>query len=411
MGLVLMSCIILRPDPQALFNQLLSSFSSNVLGGGKVVPETNEWYVVTNDYAMTEQFYAIADQMWRETNPETACCENLYKMAAQHGVFPHPASHAEGYAKLTGVPGSPIPSYFEINTSAGVYTSVGTIPLTMPTSGSIVIRIRALTPGPTQNSGGEITEGTLATAAPGIDGAVTICGGQFCGGAEAEDCEAFRKRYLERLAYQPRATMAWLKQKLMEFPCATRVCVREGSCCRCNAECGDCQCINCGQAMQFYVLFDDVFPCGIPPQNVVDDITRWLFGEHQGYGEGQVEIGVCGQIYTPRPLMVDVFIDVEGCPSAAQKQTIIEQIEALFKRICPSIPLRAKQIDLIVANVVGAEVSTHVRFSIVGWEEHNPPYPRDMVFVTNCGDLEPECDILPCLNSISFVNPTMQNPC
>ena len=46
---------------------------------------------ITNDYAAAEQFYAIADQMWRETNPETACCENLYKMAAQHGVFPRPA--------------------------------------------------------------------------------------------------------------------------------------------------------------------------------------------------------------------------------------------------------------------------------------------------------------------------------
>ena len=80
-------------------------FSSTVLGGGKVIPESNEWYVVSNDYAAAEQFYAIADQMWRETNPETACCENLYKMAAQHGVFPRPATHAEGYAKLTGVPG------------------------------------------------------------------------------------------------------------------------------------------------------------------------------------------------------------------------------------------------------------------------------------------------------------------
>ena len=100
----------------------------------------------------------------------------------------------------------------------------------------------------------------------------------------------------------------------MEFPCATRVCVREGSCCRCKAECSDCGCKNCGNRMEFYVLFDGVFPCGIPPQNIVDDITDWLFGEHQGYGEGQVEIGVCGQIYAPIPLSVNVHIDIEGCP-------------------------------------------------------------------------------------------------
>ena len=53
--------------------------------------------------------------------------------------------------------------------------------------------------------------------------------------------------------------------------------------------------------MQFYVFFDDIFPCGIPPQHIIDDITDWLFGEHQGYGEGQVEIGVCGDIRCSDP--------------------------------------------------------------------------------------------------------------
>jgi Baseplate J-like protein len=282
--------------------------------------------------------------------------------------------------------------------------SVGTVPLTMADSGSLIIRVRALVPGPGMNSAGEITTGTLTTAAPGIDTAVTICGGQFCGGAEAETCEEFRKRYLERLAYQPRATMAWLQQKLLEFPCATRVCVREGSCCRCEPECGDCGCKNCGNRMEFYVFFDDAFPCGIPPQQVADDITTWIFGVHQGYGEGQVEIGVCGKIFVPVPLMINVFIDIEGCPSSSQKQIIADQVRALFRRICPSIPLRTKQLELIVASVVGAEFNSQVRFEIVGFENQTPPYPRYLVFADSCG-LEPECDVLPCLNTITFTNP------
>jgi len=410
MDVELMSCIILRPDPKQLFDQIKSQFSSTVLGGGQVIPESNEWYVVSNDYAAAEQFYAIADQMWRETNPETACCENLYKMAAQHGVYPRPASHAEGYTRLTGVVGSAVPPYFEIQTSAGIYVSVGTIPLTIPSSGEIVVRIRALTPGPAYNSAGEITEGTLITPAPGINTEVSICGGTFCGGADAESCEDFRKRYIERLAYQPRATMAWIKAKLLEFPCATRVCIREGACCRCGGECDDWGCKNCGNMMQFYVLFDDTFPCGIPPQNVVDDITDWLFGEHQGYGEGQVEIGVCGKIFAPIPLPVNVFIDIEGCPSTAQKQVIEDQITALFKRICPSMPLYTKQLELIVASVLGAEINSSVRFEIVGWEDHKPPYPRELVYASGCG-LEPECDVLPCLNDITFTQPTTSPPC
>ena len=261
------------------------------------------------------------------------------------------------------------------------------------------------------NSAGTIATGTLVTPAPGIDTEVQICGGQFCGGSAGEDCEAFRKRYLERLSYQPRATMAWIKQKFMEFPCVTRVCIREGACCRCDPDCGDCGCKNCGNGMQFYVLFDDVFPCGIPPQHVVDDITDWMFGEHQGYGEGQVEIGVCGQVYKPIPLPVNVFIDIAGCPSTAQKQTIETYIQELFRRICPSMPLTTKQLELIIASVIGPEINASVRFEIVGYEELKPPYPRELVYATDCG-LEPECDVLPCLENIIFTGPdSMRPPC
>jgi hypothetical protein len=404
-----MSCIILRPDPKVLFSQIQSMFSSTVLGGGKIIPESNEWYVVANDYAMAEQYYAIADQMWRENNPETACCDNLYKMAAQHGVFPRPASYAEGYAKLTGVGGTNIPSSMEIQTDSGTFVSVGTVPLTMPDSGETIIRIRALVPGPQMNSAGEVTTGTLTTPAPGIDSEVAICGGQICGGKVAEGCEEFRKRYLERLAYQPKATMAWIQQKLLEFPCVSRVCIREGACCQCVPECTDCGCKNCGNRLEFYALFDGTFPCGIPPQNIAEDITDWLFGDPQGYGTGQVEIGVCGKVYAPIPLMVNVFIDIEGCPSTGQKQIISDQITALFQRICPSMPLRSKQLELIVASVVGAEINAQVRFEVVGYENQEPPFPRNLVYADGCS-LDPECDVLPCLNTVTFVNPDNRAP-
>lgn len=399
-------CVILRPDPQTLFNQLRDSFSSTVLGGGRVVPESNEWYVVANDYAMAEAFYAIADQMWRETNPEFACCDNLIRMAARDGVFPAPATFAQGYAKLTGNPGANIPVNFEVSTSVGIYVSVGSVPLTIASNHEAIVRIRALTPGPEMNADGEVTTGTLTTPAPGISSTVTICGGRFCGGAPAEDCETFRKRYLDRLAYKPRPTQAWIKEKLLEFPCATRVCVREGSCCKCEPTCGECGCINCGNRNEFYVLFDGSFPCGIPPQNVVDDITTWMFGAHQGYGEGQVEIGVCGKIYVPKPINVDVSIDIEGCPSISEKQQIENDVKALFRRVCPSVPLRVKQIELIVAAILGPDVNVGVHFDLIG------NYDTTQVFVSQCGDLEPECDWIPCLRNVVFAMPEMgRAPC
>jgi len=124
------------------------------------------------------------------------------------------------------VPHAPVPAYFEVSTSIGIFVSTGSIPLELSQLGEVIVRIRAMTPGPSQNAAGTVTTGTLTTAAPNINAEVLICGGQFCGGAAEESCEDFRKRYLNRLAYHPRATMAWIKEKFLEFPCATRVCVR-----------------------------------------------------------------------------------------------------------------------------------------------------------------------------------------
>ena len=389
------TCVIPRPAPQDLFNRVRDMFSANVLGGGKVIPETNEWYVVANDYAMQEQFYAIADQMWRETNPETACCENLYSMAARNGVYPKPAGFAQGYAKLTGTAGAAIPSSLEINTSCGPFVSTGTVPTTLGSDGTAAVGIKAITPGVTCNSNGSITTGTLVTTAPGINNEVIICGGTLCGGTLPETCEQFRQRYLKRLQYKPRATSAWIQEKLLEFPCATRVCTREGSCCKCTPECNsDCGCTACGDKLQFYVLFDDSFPCGIPPQNIVDAIQVWFFGEHQGYGEGQVEVGVCGQIYAPKPMYVNVIIDIADCVTINQKEQIITDIEDFFGTLCPSQNLLTKQIELIIANIIGATINASVRFEMVDCD-------RTCGYLSACG-IEVECDYLPCLNEITF---------
>ena len=89
---------------------------------------------------------------------------------------------------------------------------------------------------------------------------------------------------------------------------------------------------------------------------------------------------------------------------------IEDQIRALFLRICPTIPLRNKQLELIIASVIGPEINAAVRFDIVGYEDQIPPYPRNLVYADHCGDLEPECDVLPCLNEVIFTNPDMQKP-
>src|SRR5262245_50846022 len=350
-----MTCGIIRPAPQVLFDRVKNMFSTTVLGGAEVIPESNEWYVVANDYAMQEQFSAIAEQMWRETDPRYACCENLYAMAARNGVFPRPAMFAQTYIRLTGVPNTALPNSLEFSTNIGEFISVGTIPAALNASGIAVVRAKSLVPGAAFNAGGDqIVTGTLTTVITGVDGDVEICGGFICGGQDAETCEQFRARYLQRLAYKPRATQGWLIEQMLSYPCATRVCRREGSCCTCTqAATEDCACVACDDALEFYVFFDNSFPCGIPDQNIIDDMNLWMFGAEPFQGMGLVEIGICGKIYRPKPFTVDLSIDIEGCPTMAQKNMIVSEVTDFFGTVCPSVVVRQKTIDMIVANIMG----------------------------------------------------------
>ena len=315
-----MACIILRPDPQALFDQIQNMFSSTVLGGGKVIPESNEWYVIANDYAAAEQFYAIADQMWRENNPETACCENLYKMAAQHGVFPRPASHAEGYAKLTGVPGTPVPPSLEIRPRIGTFVSVGTVPLTIPDSGEIIIRIRSLAPGPEMNADGNVTTGTLTTPAPGIDAEVAICGGQFCGGAEAETARNFANAIWSAWPIS-QGDDGVDQAEAAGVSCATRVCVREGRAAAANRGVQRIAAARtAATGWSFTCCSTASFLAAFLRRTLSMTSLTGCLASTKATARARSRSASAARSYAPIPLMVNVFIDIEGCPSSRRSR-------------------------------------------------------------------------------------------
>jgi len=397
-----MACKLERPEPQALFNRYLNLFSSTVLGGANVIPESNEWYAASVNYAIAEQMYAIAEQAWKERDPREACCENLQNLAAANGVYPRPAIFAQGYVKLTGTPNTLLPSplEFTIGLQNFITASVITQPLEIGPSGTVVIRVRALVAGTAANEPG--ATGSMTTIVPGVNATIQVCGGSFCNGAAAEECEAFRARYLRRLQYNPRATNAWIIDKILEWPCATRALQRAGSCCRCvdnvPGGCEDCGCKDCGGRMEFYVMFDNSFPCGISPPEVVSEIEEWLFGSPQGYGLGQVEIGICGRLVVVNPLSVDIYIDIVDCISTTQRTSIQNQIREFFSTISPSIVLSARSIDTIIAGIAGAATNFSSRFELVD------PLDAANITASNC-DLEPACDYLPCIRNI-FINQT-----
>lgn len=412
--MAIMACKIDRPDPAVLFNKYLNMFSNTVLGGSSVIPESNEWYATAVNYAVAEEFYAISEQAWKERDPREACCENLIAMAATNGVRPLPAAFAQGFIRLTGIPGSPLP--VPVNFTVGAITYITATNSQQPTQieldGTAIIRVRALTAGEAGNQ--NITTGTLNQVIPGVDPTVEVCGGTFCNGAPAETCDQFRERYLRRLQYQPRATNQFILDKLLEWPCSTRAYQRAGSCCICD-DCGqsgsacDCGCKDCGGALKFYLMFDNSFDCGIAPASVINEVSEWLFGSPQGYGLGQMEVGICGAVVPVTGVLVNVAIDIAACPTPSQLTLLRSLVEEFFTTLVPSTPLRVMNITTIVANVLGPNVNVEVRLDLENFTDgygQGHPYVDGVskVFVGNC-DLEPDCDFLLCLNNLDFNTP------
>jgi hypothetical protein len=145
-------------------------------------------------------------------------------------------------------------------------------------------------------------------------------------------------------------------------------------------------------------MFDNTFPCGIAPQSVIDEINLWMFGSPQGYGLGQVEVGICGAIVPVRPIPINVFLDISDCVSTSQLKAVDSLIREFFTTIEPSQPLWTRTLDALLVQTLGAQTNFAVRFELVNDSD------RENAYVDGCG-IEPDCDYLPCLNELTIVRP------
>ena len=406
---------IVRPQPQELFDRYKDLFSQIVLGGKQIIPESNEWYAASLNYAIAEEFYAISAERANAMDPRTACCDDLIALAALDGIYPRPAIPASGYIEISGTAGTPLPYPLQFDIAGRRFTaaSPGSQPSAIQPDGTAIIRVRAETPGAIITT--PSAQVVLTTSVPGVQRNARLCGA-LCGGQNAESCDEFRARYLRRLRVQPHARMSWIIDKLREWPCVTRVIPRGGSCCTCQGGCGDnCNCRNCGGKMDFYVMFDGTFPCGIAPNNVLLEVETWLFGDPQGYGLGEVEIGICGKIVQPKPFIVDVRISIDGCASVGMVSRIEEAVRDFFGTISPSVPVLGNDVAAAVANVIGSGNAVAVSFVPANSQEAFGPAAENaaqthlsLAYLSGC-DIEPECDVLPCLRNV-IVTPTGGKP-
>ena len=389
-----MTCDPIRPTSQGLYDYLSGAFETNVLGGGKIRANSPESYVIANDYKVAEHLLSMTARMIKETDPRYACCDNLVDMASNvDGVHPRAATFAEGYVQLTGTPGAALVTGLQVNFGGALYrpANAAAVPLTMPAVGSVLLRFRAVVPGPGSSTPQSTTTGTLITPLVGIDRNVTVAGGTFCGGKAAEACEPFRSRYLARRRFKPKLNIALLEEAALDWPCVTRVCERGPLCCDAAPEC---ETEACGtKPLLVHAIFDNTFENGIAPDSVLDEMTDEIFGTPQGEGRGKMPIGVCGRFVPITSCVVDVVYSGLACATAAQQELIRKRTAALFSGLCPSHELCANAFVGVVAQVTPNLCDFDVTMT-----------PRTGNATVNaCGDLEPDCDVLPVLGNVKMV--------
>lgn len=389
-----MTCGISRPSLAVLFDRVVGRFSSQVLGGSPVIPESNEWYVSALLAGMQDQMWSVIDQQWKEADPRTACCDNLVRIAGADGVYPDGGRAAEGYGIFKGTAGARIPRTMRVIVAGAEYRTVGTPPAYMPATGSVALRLRSDRIGAAGNgSANQDLTGQLGAEVDGIDSTVTIAGGTFCGGTDPETCEVFRARYLDRRAYRPQSRKKDVERIILDWPCVTRVCERGGACCSddCETTCG------CSGALNYYVFFDGTFENGLATQSVIDDMNDAIFGTPAGHGEGLVDIGVCGRLYTATAVPMAVRIGGLDCLAQAKREAIKAAVDGLFRSFCPSGIVEIAAVDAVVRQIAGATVSADIVFEPTGTTNYA---------ITRCGDIELDCDHQATLTETYFVGPT-----
>jgi hypothetical protein len=154
--------------------------------------------------------------------------------------------------------------------------------------------------------------------------------------------------------------------------------------------------------MHFYLMFDNSFPNGIAPRSVLDEVEEWLFGSPQGFGLGQVEIGVCGRLYSVTGVPTNVRVDIGDCVSSVALSNARATVEEFFTTMVPSQPIEAAVLATSLQRVLGVS-DVSVSLELVdpedGYGQPDCPECDGNVFVSPCG-IEPDCDYVLTLNDV-----------
>jgi len=355
-------CIIPRPDIAELSEAVRAEFSKRLLGGAPVLPLSSEDILAFVMAGTVNLMYGAISQTLREYDPEFMCCDNLVRYAARHGINLLGATRAKGYVAITGTPRAAIASNIRwIGPSSSEYKlDVGVTfnPTQLNDAGGAVVRIVSNLPGDIFN----LATGTVlatGTTVLGIDPDAMVVGNGIQGGSSEETCEHLRARVLQAEANGVLSTNeAWYIQQTMTYPGVTRACTDqcEGCCDPTN--------------IVIYPFFEGVYgdvttePYGVPNLDVIEEMTRWMFGENIGKGEGLAPVGITGRYACAKPVKINVVGHCfRGCSNIAQDRATLALQTYLRGLFCVGSRMCTEHLKSVVYSAVGEPCFSNVSFS------------------------------------------------
>lgn len=278
-------------------------------------------------FEVTGDIQRLRDQLFIDT----MCCDSLERYAAGLKIYKRPASRSRGFVRLSGIAGTQIPADIEFVSDGGFeyrLDDTATNPSVVDGDGTATLLIQAVLPGIGGNiltDGDSVGTGNMTISVSGLDQRVVFPDGMG-GGAETETCEELRERLKSR---QQNALIAGNKAfydaAIREFPGVERVCFSGCSCDNCS----------CSPVITAYPFFGkDVYPPhGVPPDIVLNDILKYVFGERNGHGEGLAPAGAIGQVLPACPCPISVKIYTSNAVNPQSLALIKAAVDEFFDTI------------------------------------------------------------------------------
>jgi len=348
-------CVLPRPDIGVLQEQVRTELSDRLLGGAPVLPMSSEDVLAFVMAGVANLMHGFVTQALKENDPATMCCDNLITYGARRGIDLRASTRAKGYVAITGTPGAAIPATIRfVGESSREYKldpAVTFNPTALDAAGGAVLRVAATLGGTAFNldAGAALV---VSTTFPGIDLAATVVGNGIIGGTDNETCEQLRARVVaDEAAGVVTTNGKWYLQQAGRYPGVTRACFDE-----CEGCCDP-------QHVVIYPFMEGVYgdathaPYGVPPGEVLCEMSEWMFGHARAHGEGLAPIGITGQFAQALPthMVLRVFC-FRGCPAGAEAR-ILTAVQALVRATtCVGSKICKEQVRAAAYAAVGPDI-------------------------------------------------------